>query len=107
MPVQAVYDLVTQQPVPLEPFALAARRITATWLETRDVVATGDDLRLAAGFLARIGLTVELLPGLLVRVASDRGRSTVMSREDAVMTAIRYLVTRDAHHTVRSVARAA
>jgi hypothetical protein len=108
MPVQALHDLVTSPPRPLdEPFALVARRITAAWLDTRDVVATGEDLRLAAQFLARVGLTVETLPGLLVRLVSTRGRSTVMSREAAVLTAIRCLVTRDGSHTVRSVARAA
>jgi hypothetical protein len=108
MPVHAVYDLVTIPPLAIEePFVLAARRITATWLATRDVTASADDLRLAAQFLQRIGLTLEPLPGLLVRLVSERGRATVMSREAAVLTAIRSIVALDAQRTARAIARAA
>lgn len=107
MPVHAIHDVVTGLPRPLDdPFALAARRITTTWLANREVVASTDDLRLAAEFLRRIGLTLEPLPGLLVRLVSG-GRATVMSREDAVMTAIRCVAARDGRRTVRSIARAA
>ena len=108
MPVQAIYDLVTNPPRPFDdPFALAARRITATWLATREVIASADDLRLAGQFLQRVGLTLEPLPGLLVRLVSERGRETVMSREAAVMTAIRCIVALDGQRTTRSIARAA
>jgi hypothetical protein len=108
MPVHAIYDLVTDPPRPIEdPFALAARRITATWLATREVVASADDLRLAGQFLQRVGLTLEPLPGLLVRIISERGRETIMSREAAVMTAIRCVVAQDTQRTTRSIARAA
>jgi hypothetical protein len=108
MPVHAIYDLVTDPPRPLDdPFALAARRITATWLATREVVASADDLRLAGQFLERVGLTMELLPGLLVRLVSAQGRATVMSREAAVIAAIRCVAGQDAQRTARSIARAA
>ena len=107
MPVQAIYDLVANPPLPLDdPFALSARRITATWLATREVTASADDLRLAAQSLQRIGTTLEPLPGLLVRLVSG-GRSTVMSREAAVLTAIRCVAGFDAQRTTRSIARAA
>ncbi len=107
MPVDAIHDVVTDPPRAFaDPFAFAARRITTTWLATRDVTASADDLRLAAEFLRRIGLTLEPLPGLLVRLVSG-SCTTVMSREDAVMTAIRCVVARDAQRTVRSIARAA
>jgi hypothetical protein len=108
MPVQANYDLVTNPPPALDdPFALAARRITATWLATREVTVSAGDLRLAAQFLQRVGLTLEPLPGLLVRLVSERGRATVMSREAAVITAIRCVVAQDTQRTTRSIARAA
>jgi hypothetical protein len=108
MPVQASYDVLMDPPRALdEPFALAARRITATWLETRDVTASADDLRLAARFLQRVGLTLEPLPGLLVRLVSERGHETIMSREAAVMTAIRCIAGLDAPRTTRPIARAA
>src|SRR5690349_4961451 len=107
MPVQALYDVVTDPPRALEDsFVLVARRITSTWLATRNVVASPDDVRLAAEFLARLGIRVEPLPDRLVRLASG-SRSTVMSREAAVMTAIRCIVGSDAQRIVRSIARAA
>jgi hypothetical protein len=108
MPVHAIYDLVADPPRAFDdPFALAARRITATWLATRDVTASAEDLRMAAQFLQRVGMTLEPLPGLLVRLVSERGRETVMSREAAVMTAIRCIVALDAQRPSRSIARAA
>jgi hypothetical protein len=108
MPVQATYDLLTDPPRPVEsPFELAARRIMATWLETRDVIATPHDLKLAAQFLKRVGLTLEPLSQFEVRLVSERGRSTVLTREAAVMTAIRSLVTLDLQRASRSIPRAA
>ena len=108
MPVHASYDLLTDPPHPVEsPFELAARRIMTTWLETRSVTVTQDDLRLAGQFLRRTGLTLEPLSTFEVRLVSERGRSTVLTREAAVMTAIRSLVALDLQRTTRSIARAA
>ncbi len=106
MPVHAIHDLLTDPPRPVEqPFELAARRITATWLETREIVASADDLRLAGLFLARLGLTIEPASGGAVRLISERGTGTVMSREAAILTALRSLVARG-QRTVRAVAAA-
>jgi hypothetical protein len=108
MPVHATHDLVSNPPHAIEEqFALAARRITEAWLDTRDVVATLDDLRLATGFLRRTGVTVEPVSAGQVRLVSERGRATVMSREAAVMTAIRSLVALDVRRPSRSIVRAA
>jgi hypothetical protein len=108
MPVHATYDVLSDPPRPVEsPFELAAHRIMATWLETRQVVATPDDLRLAAQFLKRVGLTIEPLSPSEVRLVCERGRGTVLTREAAVMTALRSLVTLDVQRTSRSVPRAA
>lgn len=105
MPVDAIHDILSDRPRVVDsPFELAARRIMAGWLDTRCVTATLDDLRVAAQFLKRIGLTIEPLPGCEVRLVSERGQGTVMSREEAVMAAIRQLV---ALRTPRPIARAA
>lgn len=105
MPVHATYDLLTDTPRPvLSPFELAARRILATWLDTRVVVATADDVRLAAAFLERDGHRLEPVSTFEVRLVSERGRSVVMSREAAVMAAVRALV---ALGSPRAIPRAA
>ena len=104
MPVHTVHDVLHDPPREAEPFELAALRMTDTWIETGCVTATTDDLRLAISYLGRFGFTVELLPGCQVRVASEGGGGAVMTREEAVMTAIRHLATSG---TIRSIARAA
>ena len=105
MPVDAIHDILTDRPHAVEsPFELAARRIMATWLETRCVTATADDLRLAGQFLQRVGITLEALSGGEVRLVSERGQATVMTRGAVVLTAIRQLV---ALRLPRPVARAA
>ena len=108
MPVYAIYDIVNDPPRAVQwPFELCARRIAETWLATREVAATLDDLRLATPFLRGCGITVESLPGREVRVSSDRGQTTVMSREAVIMTALRCLATLDAQRSTRGAARAA
>jgi hypothetical protein len=108
MPVHATYDLLSNPPRPVEsPFELAARRIMTTWLETRRVSATPDDVQLAAQFLKRVGLTIEPLSTFEVRLVSARGQGTVLSREAAVMTAIRSLVTLGMQRPARPLPRAA
>jgi hypothetical protein len=108
MPVDAIHDLLTDRPRAVDsPFELAARRIMANWLETSCVAATADDLRLATDFLKRVGVTIEHLPGCEVRLVSERGQDAIMSREAAVMTAIRHLVALDAQRMPRPIARAA
>jgi hypothetical protein len=107
MPVHAIYDVLSTPPPRLEePFALAARRITAGWLARRRVDASPEDLRLATSFLERCGFRIECLPGREIRLVSERGRATVLSREALLLTAIRSLVL-DVRHAARLVARAA
>jgi len=107
MPVEATYDLLSDPPRPVEVlFEIAARRILTTWLETREVVATADDVRLAAQFLRRSGISLEPLEGSEVRRVSQRGESTVLTREAAILTAVRSLAL-EAQRTLRSIAHAA
>ena len=108
MPVHSIDDLLEDPPRPIAAgFELAARRITATWLETREVVATPDDLRLATQFLKPLGVTIEPLCGCEVRLTSQSGLATIMSREDAILTALRSLVALETRRLPRSIARAA
>jgi hypothetical protein len=105
MPVEGVYEVLSDPPrEPESPFELAARRMIDTWLEAGCVAASPDDLRLATSFLRQFGITLEPLPGCQVRVVSERHGGAVMTREEAVMTAIRHLASLG---TNRSVARAA
>ena len=108
MPVQATYDLLSDPPRPVEVlFEIAAHRILTTWLDTREVVATEDDVRLAAQFLHRAGISLEPLSSSEVRLVSQRGESTVLTREAAILTAVRSLAAIEAPRTARSIARAA
>ena len=108
MPVDATYDVLNERPLPVEsPFELAAPRILAGWLETRHVRVTDDDFRLAVQFLKRVGTTVEPLSTFDVRLVSERGQDSIVTREAAVLTAVRSLVALDVQRTARSIARAA
>jgi hypothetical protein len=108
MPVDATYDLLCDPPRPVEVlFEIAARRILTTWLETRELVATDDDLRLAAQFLRRSGQSIEPVSASEVRLVSQRGESTVLTREAAILAAVRSLAAVESPRSARSIARAA
>ena len=108
MPVHTTHDLLSDPPRPVEVvFEVAARRILTGWLDTGEVVATVDDLRLAAQYLRRIGLSLEPVSHFEVRLVPQRGESTVVTRETAILTAVRSLAVLDAQRTTRSIARAA
>jgi hypothetical protein len=107
MPPDADHDVLTDPPrEPASPFELAARRIVARWLDAGRCDATADDLRLAAEFLRTLGVTLEPLPGCDVLVIEADG-AAVMSREAAVVHALRRLAALDAQRGGRSMARAA
>jgi hypothetical protein len=95
MPVMGTYDVLNQPPRAVEHrFELAARRIVDAWLHDGRVRASAEDVRLAAEFLKRCGHTAEVMPGLDVRMTSPSGQRTIISREDAVMIALRHLASR-------------
>jgi len=103
-----IYDALNDPPRAVEwPFELAARRIADDWIDAGRVEATAEHLRLATPFLHHCGLTVEVLPGLEVRLVSATGRATVMSREAIVVTALRCLATSIAQRGGPRIARAA
>jgi hypothetical protein len=78
------------------PFELAARRLIDEWLAANRITVSQATLGLALDFLGRAGLAAEALAdGERVRIRSERGRVVVVSREAAVVTALRCLATRD------------
>ncbi len=110
MAAYSIHEVLSAPPPAVEsPFELAALRITAGWLESRTVSATPRDLQLATDFLRTIGITVEPLPGdRRVRLVSAQGRESIVSREAALLLAIRSLAVRDGQRaSSRFVARAA
>ena len=110
MAAYAIHEVLsTPAPAVESPFELAALRITAGWLESRTVSATPADLQLATDFLRTIGVTMQALPGgRRVRLVSEHGRESIVSREAAVLLAIRSLAARNGQRSSsRHVARAA
>lgn len=75
-------------------FELAASRIAESWLASGQLSASTEDLRLASEYLALTGITVEETPGVLVRIRHRDGRSQDMTREAAVLFALRRLARR-------------
>jgi hypothetical protein len=87
-----VFDVMKDLPRTVETrFALAAPRLLDVWIRTRQVHVSAGDLRIARQFLERVGLTVQEVPGLLVRLVHHDGRAEEMTREAAVMMAVRCL----------------
>jgi hypothetical protein len=72
-------------------FELAASRIADAWLSNGHIAVTADDFRLARDYLDRTGSSVEETPGVLVRIRDRNGRSQEMTREAAVILALRRL----------------
>jgi hypothetical protein len=109
MPVQAAYDTLTDPPrVVASPFELAARRLAEAWLDSGRITVTDDDVRLAADFLKRFGITLDASSGDGVRLTSTRGDVSTVSREEAVVTAFRCLAAASGQRsTSRLVPRAA
>ena len=76
-------------------FELAAWRMVEGWLTAGRIDVSAVDVRLAREFLEHTGSRVEDMPGLLVRVVTGEGRAQEMTREAAVMIALRRLAARD------------
>ena len=75
-------------------FELAAWRMVERWLEAGRVRVSACDVRLAREFLEHTGSRVEDMPGLRVRVVNGEGRAQEMTREAAVLIALRQLAAR-------------
>jgi len=75
-------------------FELAVGPMVERWLAAGRVQISAIDVRLAREFLEHSGWTVEELPGSLLRV-SRKGRGEEMTREAAVVEALRRLAARE------------
>lgn len=72
-------------------FELVASRIADAWISSGEMKVSTSDLRLAQEFLEQTGYTVKEIPGLLVRLTHQDGSSEEMTREKAVLLAMRRL----------------
>jgi hypothetical protein len=77
-------------------FELAASRMVEAWLNDGRVHVSAGDLALAREFLEQQGCRVERSAGAYVTVVNRDGRSAEMTREDAVVLAVRRLAARAA-----------
>lgn len=89
------YDVLRNVPRPVQNrFELAAVRIADAWLAARRAQASADDLQIARDFLEQVGCNVRELPGVLVQLEDEDGRVHELSREAAILAALRRLVAR-------------
>lgn len=87
-------DVVEQRPRDVTSrFELAASRMADAWLEAGRMEVSAADLRIAREFLEQAGWKVEERTGGTVRL-SQQGRTQDLSREEAVMLALRRLAGR-------------
>jgi len=77
-------------------FELAIGRMIESWLTAGRVKVSPGDVALAREFLEQAGCTVEEAPEARLRIVTDDGLSEEMSREAAVMAALRHLAARRA-----------
>jgi hypothetical protein len=88
-------DLTAKQPHPVRTrFELAIGRMMDGWLTAGRVEVSADDVRLAREFLEHAGWRVEEAGHALLRLIHRDGRSEEVTREAAVLTALRRLVRR-------------
>jgi hypothetical protein len=75
-------------------FELAIGRMIDAWLVAGRISVSAGDVKLAREFLEQTGSKVEDAPAARVRLVGDDGRAEEMTREAAVMIALRRLATR-------------
>ena len=86
------HDLTEQQPHTVRTrFELAVQRRIDAWITAGRLEVSPADLRLAREFLEQAGLKVEDAPDARVRIVDRQGEVREMSREGAVMAALRRL----------------
>jgi hypothetical protein len=89
------HDLTEKRAHPVDSrFELAIGRMMDAWLVAGRISVTAGDVKLAREFLEQTGSKVEDAPAARVRVVEDDGRTEEMTREAAVMTALRRLAMR-------------
>jgi hypothetical protein len=66
-----------------------------TWISSGVVHVSAGDLRMAAEYLRQVGWQVEEVAGLMVKIRAADGHTREMSREDAMLFAVRCLAGRE------------
>ena len=72
-------------------FELFAAKLMETWITVGTVQVSAGDMKMAAEFLRQVGFQVEEVAGLMVKLRSKDGRTREMTREDAMLFAVRCL----------------
>ena len=86
------HDLTQQQPhLVCTRFELGIQRMIDAWIAAGRLEVSSADLQLAREFLVQAGWKVEDAPGLRIRIVDREGQVAEMSREGAVMAALRRL----------------
>ena len=86
------HDLTEKQPHKVRTrFELAIQRMMDSWVSAGRMQVSPADVRLAREFLEASGWKVEDVAGARFRVVNRDGHAEEMSREDAVMAALRRL----------------
>jgi len=88
-------DLQARRPRQLRVrFEIAAARMIESWVAAGRMAVSAGEMRLAREFLEDDGWTVRDVPGARVQLVRGTGNAKEVSREDAVMMALRCLVRR-------------
>jgi hypothetical protein len=74
-------------------FQLAAARLADAWAASGIVVVSADDMALAAEYLEHVGWQVRQAQGLIIHLTDRDGRTEEVSREQAVLCALRELAS--------------
>ena len=74
-------------------FQLAAARLADAWAANGSLTVTADDMALATDYLRQVGWQVRHVEGLIVRLTDRDGRTEDVSREQAVLRALRELAS--------------
>ena len=76
-------------------FELFAAKLMESWITAGIVQVSAGDMKMAADFLRQVGFQVEEVAGLMVKLRSKDGRTREMTREDAMLFAVRCLTGQD------------
>jgi len=76
-------------------FELFAAKLMESWISAGSVQVSSGDLRMAAEFLRQVGWQVEEVAGLMVKLRGSDGRTHEMTREAAMLFAVRCLTGRE------------
>jgi len=74
-------------------FQLAAARLADSWAVNGSLSVSAGDMALAADYLRHVGWQVRQVEGLIVRLTDRDGRTEDVSREQAVLRALRELAS--------------